>query len=262
MNNKDKKIKMGLLHGSFDMLETRDIDAINIAKEECEELIVAVYSDEMYEKLKGEKPAFSAEKRKQLAEAVKGVDYAIIIDNQEQLYNKERKKELIKLISIEKTKKSKEKNNDDGSKKLYENGCIQAAMDMFHYGHLNLINNAKKYCENLTVAVNSDDLIQRYKNKTPIVSCKDRMKIISAIKGVDRVVKIDHRDKVKAAKELQFDALLMGDDWKDTPFYKEQEEKLGAIGVKIVYLPRTPNVSSTDIRNEYIKRKGIYNEEK
>ena len=50
MNNRDKKIKMGLLHGSFDMLEVRDIDAINIAKEECEELIVAVYSDEMYEK--------------------------------------------------------------------------------------------------------------------------------------------------------------------------------------------------------------------
>ena len=254
MNNKDKKIKMGVLHGSFDMLETRDINAINIAKEECEELIVAVYSDEMYEKLKGEKPAFSAEKRKQLAESVKGVTCAIIIDDQEQLYNNDRKKELIKLINKE---KKQEKNNDDSSKKMYENGCIQAAMDMFHYGHLNLINNAKKYCKNLTVAVNSDDLIQRYKNKTPIVSCKDRMKIISAIKGVDRVVEIDHRDKVKAAKELQFDALLMGDDWKDTPFYKEQEEKLGAIGVKIVYLPRTPNVSSTDIRKEYIQRKGI-----
>lgn len=261
MNNRDKKIKMGLLHGSFDMLEVRDIDAINIAKEECEELIVAVYSDEMYEKLKGIRPEFSSEKRKQLIEAVRGVDYAIIIDEQQQLYDKDRKKELIELIRKEKTKKG-QKNNDDGTKKQYENGCIQAAMDMFHYGHLNLINNAKKYCKKLTVAVNSDDLIQRYKNKTPIVSCEDRMRIIGAIKGVDRVVSIDHRDKVRAAKELQFDALLMGDDWKNTSFYNEQEEKLRAIGVTIVYLPRTPNVSSTNIREEYICRKGISQEEK
>ena len=82
MEEKKDKIKVGLIHGSFDMLETRDIDAINLAKEECETLVVGVYSDEMYERLKGKKTEIPFKDRKILAEYVKGVDFVVEIDDQ------------------------------------------------------------------------------------------------------------------------------------------------------------------------------------
>lgn len=119
MKNTGKKIKKWLLHGAFDMLEVRDVDAINLAKNECEELVIAVYSDEMYERLKGKKPEIPFEDRKILAENVKGVDYVIKIDSQNDLYeNKEKLRELIKKEIEEKkaiiAEEKKEKNTKLG----------------------------------------------------------------------------------------------------------------------------------------------------
>ena len=259
MEENNEKIKTGLIHGSFDMLETRDVDAINLAKEECEVLVVGVYSDEMYERLNGKKPAFSAEKRKELAESIKGVNYTIIIEDQEQLYNKERKKELLKLIKKEKIKKKQEKNRVGSSKKKYEVGFVQGTMDMFHFGHLNLIKRAKKYCNKLIVGVNSDLLVQEYKHKRTIVNQEDRIRIVESIKGVDRVVMTEDRDKIAEQKKYGFNVIVSGDDWKGE--YNKEEAELKKINVDMIFLRRTPGVSSTDITEEYLKRKNLKNKD-
>ena len=69
--------------------------------------------------------------------------------------------------------------------KPYRIGYTQGTYDMFHIGHLNLLNQAKELCEVLIVGVNSDELVEAYKNKSPVVSAKDRKAIVENIKAVD-----------------------------------------------------------------------------
>ena len=60
----------------------------------------------------------------------------------------------------------------------YKIGYTQGVYDMFHIGHLNLLNNAKKYCDRLVVGVNSDRLVEAYKNKTPVIDENSRQYIV------------------------------------------------------------------------------------
>lgn len=126
-------------------------------------------------------------------------------------------------------------------------GFIQGTFDMFHIGHLNLIKKAKEMCDYLIVAVNTDELVQQYKKKTPIFSFKERFEIVKAIKYVDKVVIANDRDKLKAYNKYKFDYLIMGDDWKGTDFYNKVSKDLEKVGVKVIYFPYTKSVSSTKL---------------
>lgn len=137
-------------------------------------------------------------------------------------------------------------------KKLYKIGFIQGVFDMFHIGHLNLLMKAKEKCEYLIVGVNSDELVKEYKNKIPIIPIYDRAKIVSAIKYVDKVVIMNDRDKIAAHQKYKYDVIFMGDDWKNTSFYNDMEEKLKKYNVDIVYFPYTKGISSS-ILSEKIK---------
>ncbi len=132
-------------------------------------------------------------------------------------------------------------------KNMKKIGYVQGVFDLFHIGHLNLLKNAKSQCDYLIVAVNTDELVEQYKNKTPIIPLKERIEIVKAIRYVDKVVIANDRDKIKAFEKYHFDYLMMGDDWKNTPFYHEYEKKLNAIGVKIIYFPYTKHTSSTKL---------------
>lgn len=135
-------------------------------------------------------------------------------------------------------------------------GYIQGTFDMFHIGHLNLIKRAKKICDTLIIAVNSDELVKSYKNKDVIIPLNDRVEIVKAIKYVDKVVIAKDRDKLKAYKKYKFDYLIMGDDWKNTKFYNDIEIELRKFGVKVIYFPYTKEISSSKLRKiiETIKK--------
>ena len=116
---------------------------------------------------------------------------------------------------------------------------------MFHVGHLRLIKRAKELCEHLIVGVSTDELVQSYKNKTPIIPFENRMEIVEACKYVDEVVPQTTMDKLEALKNLKFDVMFHGDEWKGTPLYNKYEEEFAKVGAEIVYFAHTEGVSST-----------------
>lgn len=131
--------------------------------------------------------------------------------------------------------------------KKYKIGYTTGVYDMFHIGHLNLLERAKAQCDYLIVGVSTDELVQHDKNKTPIIPFEERMKIVAAIKYVDRVVPQPDKNKFAAWEKYHFDAMFVGDDWKGTAVWNGFEEQFSTVGVKIVYLPHTDGISSTKL---------------
>lgn len=128
-------------------------------------------------------------------------------------------------------------------------GYTTGVYDMFHIGHLNILQRAKAQCDYLIVGVSTDELVQKEKNKKPIIPFHERCKIIEAIKYVDMVVPQENKDKLAAWKKYSFDKMFVGSDWKGTPQWDKYEEQFFPHNVEIVYLPHTDGVSSTELTN-------------
>lgn len=134
----------------------------------------------------------------------------------------------------------------DGKK--YRIGYTQGVYDMFHIGHLNLINEAKQYCEKLIVGVNADALVQEYKHKTPVINENERRYIVGNIKAVDECIIATTLDKFEAYHQIKFDAIFIGADWEGNPRWIETQQSLSEFNVDVLYLPYTQGVCSTDLR--------------
>lgn len=133
--------------------------------------------------------------------------------------------------------------------KHYHIGYTQGVFDMFHIGHLNLLNHAKECCDILLVGVNADALVQEYKHKTPVIREDQRLAIVQNIKSVDDAFLVYTLDKrATLGGGHPFDAVFIGDDWKGNERWEQTEEELATVGVDVVYLPHTPETSSTMLR--------------
>ena len=88
-------------------------------------------------------------------------------------------------------------------------------------------------------------MVQKQKNKTPIISYSERAAIVSAIRYVDKVVPQNNKNKLEAWKKYKFNKMFVGSDWKGTLQWKEFERQFEPFGVEIVYLPHTDGISST-----------------
>lgn len=131
--------------------------------------------------------------------------------------------------------------------KKYKIGYTTGVFDMFHVGHLNILRRAKEQCEYLIVGISTDENVQAYKHKTPIIPYEQRRQIVEAIKYVDQVVPQENMDKYAAWEKLHFHAIFHGDDWKGSSMYDEIEHKLNAVGCDLVFLPHTDGISSTQL---------------
>ena len=141
-----------------------------------------------------------------------------------------------------------------GHYKKYRIGYTQGVFDMFHIGHLAIINRAAAMCERLIVGVNSDRLVKEYKNKTPVIFEADRAEIIRNIRSVDQCEIVDTLDKVTLFRIYHFNAVFIGDDWKGNSRWTKTEKELADLGVDVVYLPHTPQISSSLLRIEVPNR--------
>ena len=122
---------------------------------------------------------------------------------------------------------------------------------MFHIGHLNILRRAKEQCEHLIVGVSTDELVQSYKHKTPIIPFDERMAIVAACRYVDEVVPQTTMDKLDAWKVLHFDAMFHGTEWKGSDLYNDYVRRFAEVGVEVVFLPHTDGISSTILRERY-----------
>lgn len=113
--------------------------------------------------------------------------------------------------------------------------------DVFHVGHIHILERAASLGGKLIVGVSSDKLNYSKKGRNPIYSEKDRLKIISSLAFVDQVFLEESLAlKGQYIKDYNIDVLVMGDDWKG------KFDHFSDL-CKVVYFPRTPSISTTEI---------------
>ena len=132
--------------------------------------------------------------------------------------------------------------------KKYKIGYTQGVYDMFHIGHLNLLNNAKALCDYLVVGINADEIVRDYKHKSPVVNELERKAIVENIKAVDEAVIAHTLDKIQMLALLHFDVIFIGSDWAGNSRWEQTKKDLAKFGVDVVFLPHTEGVSSTMLR--------------
>ena len=135
--------------------------------------------------------------------------------------------------------------------KAYKVGYTDGTYDMFHVGHLNIIEAAQQYCDYLIVAVHGDEVVKEMK-PAPVIGEEDRRRIVASIKGVDQAVITRFRDKKKLWELYHFDVIFIGDDYKETERWKKFEKELKEVGVDVIYLPYTKEISTTKIRQKIL----------
>ena len=116
--------------------------------------------------------------------------------------------------------------------------------DLLHYGHVNLLERAKALGDYLIVVLSTDEFNLKEKSKKCYFSYDERKRLLEAIRYVDLVIpETSWEQKVEDIKEFKVDTFVMGDDWKGKFDY------LGEY-CEIVYLPRTPEISTTQIKHD------------
>lgn len=137
--------------------------------------------------------------------------------------------------------------------KKYKIGYTTGVFDLFHAGHLNILKQAKSYCDYLIVGVTIDELVS-YKKKSAIIPFTDRLEIIESIKYVDKAVPQASMDKFDAWKKYKFNAIFVGSDWQNTKKWDVLEEKFLEVDVKIEYFKYTSRISSSILRDLLLKK--------
>lgn len=117
--------------------------------------------------------------------------------------------------------------------------------DLLHYGHINLLKRAKALGDYLIVGLSTDEFNRDAKNKECYFSYEKRKALLEAIRYVDLVIpETCWEQKRSDIHEYHIDTFVIGDDWQGKfDFLKEE-------GVKVVYLSRTPKISTSQIKQD------------
>lgn len=120
--------------------------------------------------------------------------------------------------------------------------------DLLHYGHINILRRAKELGDYLVVAISTDEFNWVEKHKKCYFSYEHRKEMVEAIRYVDLVVPENNWDQKRMdVHKYDIDIFVMGDDWKGKFDFLAEE------GVEVVYLPRTPEISTTQIKSDIKK---------
>jgi glycerol-3-phosphate cytidylyltransferase len=127
-------------------------------------------------------------------------------------------------------------------------GYAPGAYDLFHVGHLNLLRHAAEQCDHLVAGVVSDEMLLLTKGRLPVVPLAERLEIVRSLRIVDEVHAEVVPDKLDTWREVGFDVIFKGDDWRGTEKGDRLERDFAAVGVEVRYFPYTMHTSSTALR--------------
>ena len=120
--------------------------------------------------------------------------------------------------------------------------------DLLHYGHIELLRRAKAFGDYLIVCLSTDEFNWEQKKKKCYFSYDQRKLLLEAVRYVDLVIPEESwEQKVTDMKEYHIDTFVIGDDWKGKFDYLKDQ------GVEVVYLSRTPEISTTSIKKDLKK---------
>ena len=266
-----KKYKIGYTTGVFDMFSVGHLNILRRAKEQCDYLIVGVSTDELVEHDMHKTPIIPFADRARIVQAVRYVDQVVPQPDKDKLsawkalhfdamfvgsdwqgtpqweeFERQFAPVGVDIVCLPHT--------DGISSTLLKNrippqkiGYTQGTFDLFHIGHLNLLERAKKYCDYLIVGVNSDALVEDYKHKRPVIGEQERSETIMGMSVVNECHIVNTLDKIDALSKFHFNTIFIGDDWKGNSRWEQTKREMDAFGVTLLYLPHTSGISTTII---------------
>lgn len=117
--------------------------------------------------------------------------------------------------------------------------------DLLHYGHINLLRRAKEHGDYLIVGLSTDEFSNEKKGHYPYFNYDIRKQLLEGCRYVDLVIpEYSWDQKREDAHQYMVDTLVMGDDWEGKFDFLKQED------VEVIYLPRTPEISTTKIKED------------
>ena len=120
--------------------------------------------------------------------------------------------------------------------------------DLLHYGHIKLLQRAKALGDYLIVGLSTDEFNWNEKHKKCYFTYEERKEMLEALRCVDLVIPEENWEQKKEDMHLyHIDTFVIGDDWKGKFDFLKDE------GVEVIYLPRTPEISTTQIKHDLAK---------
>ena len=133
---------------------------------------------------------------------------------------------------------------------LYTGGTF----DLFHSGHVNFLKHCKKLSYKVIVCLNTDEFIEQYKGKKPIVPYQDRLEVLTACRYVDDVVpNLGGSDSKPSILLVKPDIIAVGDDWAKKDYYKQMsftQQWLDDNHITLIYMPYKQGISSTLLKSK------------
>lgn len=241
--------------GAYDILREEDLQEIDkqiqLSKENgIENFAIGVYDEELCQAMGLNKPLKSVEDRLKIMSYIRGVDFVFPISSLEPKLIKERIKKAFQAFE-----KSKEIKKDEKSKK-YDLGYAPGTYDLFHAGHLENLLIASSNCNKLIVGIKADELVEKHKKRSPIISDNERMEILRHFKFIHdayiyytRDLQIAN-DYIKAKYKQPIDAVFFGSDLKQD--FKDTKD------INIIYTDRNEELMKERSTSAYaIKYKSL-----
>lgn len=117
--------------------------------------------------------------------------------------------------------------------------------DLLHYGHINLLKRAKSLGDYLIVGLSTNEFNRLEKNKECYFDYEKRKSLLESIRYVDLVIPEENWDqKISDIEKYHADVFVIGEDWQGKFDY------LSDMGIEVVYLPRTKEISTSKIKND------------
>jgi len=121
--------------------------------------------------------------------------------------------------------------------------------DLLHYGHINLLKRAKELGDYLVVALSTDEFNWKEKHKKSYFTYEQRKQLLEAIRYVDLVIPEESwEQKISDIQKYNIDVFVIGDDWEGKFDYLKEY-------CEVIYLPRTPEISTTQIKMDLLRGK-------